>query len=85
MSDRHLHRVYFKCNNQNDFNGKCLLKNKEIRFGFHQCCDKIVLRPSSVLSYFLKHNKYCKTWQCSDEKAIEYLIKNRFNDYPRGE
>ena len=85
MSDRHWHCVYFKYDNQNDVNGKCLLKNKEIRFGYHQCCDKIVLRPSSVLSYFLKHNKYVRTWQCSDEKAIEYLTQVKLNDYPKGE
>lgn len=85
MSDRHIHCVYFKYDNQNDVNGKFLLKNKEIRFGYHQCCDKIVLRPSSVLSYFLKHRNYVRTWQCSDEKAIEYLTQVKFNDYPKGE
>lgn len=83
MSDRHLHCVYFKYNSNDSLEGHCLLKDKGIQYGFKQSCDKCVLRPSSIISYYLKHNNYCDDWGCSDKKAIEYLKKTKFNDYPK--
>lgn len=83
MSDRHLHCVYFRYDNPSSAEGYCLLKNEKIKMGFGHCCEKIVLRPSNVLSYFLKHGQYCADWECADQKALEYLERVGFNNYPK--
>lgn len=85
MTDRHLHCVYFQYFNPNDTDGWCLLKNKHIERGYERHCDKIVLRPMEILSYFLKHNHYCEDWECADKKALEYLERSGFNTYPKCE
>ena len=85
MSDRHWHCVYFQYNNPDDVKGYCLLKQKNIQRGYEQCCDKIVLRPLEVLSYFLKHEHYCEDWECADQKALNYLDRVGFNTYPIGD
>lgn len=83
MSDRHIHCVYFQYTEINSVKGHCLLKNKEIRYGFKQCCDKYVLKPKEILSYYLKHNGFCNSWETADERALEYLEKTGFNNYPK--
>ena len=84
MSDRHLHCVYFRyCDNPSSAEGYCLLKNEKIKMGFGHCCKKIVLRPSRVLSYYLKHENHVKDWAEADDKALMYLRRLRFNDYPK--
>ena len=85
MSDRHFHCVYFQYFDTNDIAGVCLLKHKDIMRGYEQCCDKIVLKPSEILVYFLKHSNYCDNWHCAHEKALEYMEKVKFNNYPIGE
>ena len=82
MSDRHLHCVYFQYFKNNNVNGICLLKNKEIEYGFKHCCENIVLKPSEILTYFLKHENYCEDWFDASEKSLEYLEKVEFNNYP---
>ena len=83
MSDRHLHCVYFQYNDENSIDGFCLLKQEKIEDGMRHHCDKIVLRPYYILSYFLIHNHYCEDWECTDRKAIEYLNRTGFNNYPK--
>lgn len=83
MTDRHIHCVYFQFDNPNHSGGYCLLKQKEIPYGFHPHCDKIVLRPMELLSYFLKHEHYCEDWECADKKALDYLEQVGFNTYPK--
>ena len=85
MSDRHLHCVYFQYDDKNSTDGICLLRNKIIERGYEQCCDKIVLRPAEILSYFLKHEHYCEDWECADKKALNYLERSGFNTYPKSE
>lgn len=86
MTDRHLHCVYFQFTEGICLQGYCLLKQKEIKHGFKNHCPEMVLRPSEVLTYFLKHEKYYDDWNCASRKAFEYLDKTGFNDYPkRGE
>ena len=86
MTDRHLHCVYFKWDNPNSFEGYCLLKQEKIKDGFRNHCENIILRPELVISYFLKHEGYCKDWDCADKKALEYIKRVGFNSYPkRGE
>ena len=82
MSDRHLHCVYFQYFINSNVNGVCLLKNEEIEYGFSHCCENIVLKPSEILTYFLKHEKYCENWSDASEKSLEYLEKVGFNNYP---
>ena len=82
MSDRHLHCVYFRYDDKNSVEGICLLSNDIIEKGYEHCCDNIVLRPMSILSYFLKHEGYCGDWECADKKALEYLERTGFNNYP---
>ena len=81
--DRHLHCDYFKYNDVNNPKGYCLLHQKEIEYGFRPHCPNIVLRPMNILSYFLKHEHYCESWECADQKALEYLERVGFNDYPK--
>lgn len=81
--DRHLHCVYFQFEDPMSPNGFCLLKNKEIEYGFRNHCDDYVLRPMLLLSYFLKHEGYCGDWECADKKALEYLDRIGFNTYPK--
>lgn len=83
MTDRHLHCVYFQFENPNNARGYCLLKNKTIKEGYKPHCDCIVLRPTLILSYFLKHEQYCENWECADKKALEYLDTVGFNTYPK--
>lgn len=83
MTDRHIHCVYFQFDDPNHPGGYCLLKQKEIPYGFHPHCDKIILRPMSLLSYFLKHEHYCEDWECADKKALTYLERVGFNTYPK--
>ena len=83
MSERNLHCVYFKYDDLSSPGGYCLLKNEKIRFAFHHCCEKIVLRPSSVLSYFLKHKCHCEKWAEADDAALAYIHHFNFNDYPK--
>ena len=83
MTDRHFHCVYFKFGKETHLGGECLLKKKEIKLGFKPCCEHIVLRPINILSYFLKHEKYCADWECADKKALEYIDKAGFNTYPK--
>ena len=83
MTDRHIHCVYFQYKNPNSVKGYCLFKCKNIEYGFRPCCDNCVLRPTELLSYFLKHEHYCEDWQCADKKALEYLDKVGFNTYPK--
>ena len=83
MTDRHIHCVYFQYKDPNNPKGYCLLKCKDIEMGFKPHCEDYVLRPTEVLSYFLKHNNYCDTWQYADKTAIEYIKKIGFNDYPK--
>ena len=83
MTDRHIHCVYFKYDKINDVNGKCLLKNKDIDFGYYPHCEDAVLVPSLILSYFLKIEGYCDNWFDADEKALEFLEKMKLNRYPK--
>ena len=83
MTDRHIHCVYFQYLEKNAGDGYCLLKQKKIKRGYAQCCDKVVLRPIEVLSYFLKHEQYCEDWLCADKKALEYIERVGFNTYPK--
>ena len=83
MTDRHIHCVYFQYNSTKSLKGYCLLKNKEIGYGFRNHCDDYVLRPTLLLSYFLKHEGYCGDWECADKKALEYLDRIGFNTYPK--
>lgn len=83
MTDRHLHCVYFQYDDVSSPNGKCLLKNEKIEWGFGHRCDDYVLRPQEVLSYYLKHEGYCGDWECADKKALEYLDRIGFNTYPK--
>lgn len=83
MTDRHLHCVYFQYDDVSSPNGKCLLKNKEIEYGFRNHCDDYVLRPMRLLSYFLRHEGYCGDWECADKKALDYLDRIGFNTYPK--
>ena len=82
MTDRHIHCVYFQYGNQKSVKGHCLLKNKIIERGFEKHCDNIVLMPSMILSYFLKHEGYCADWECADRKASRYIDRAGFNTYP---
>ena len=82
MSDRHLHCVYFQYVKNNDIKGICLLNNKEIERGFEHCCENIVLKPSEILTYFLKHENYCENWSDASNKSLGYLEKVGFNNYP---
>ena len=81
MTDRHLHCVYFQYNDENSIDGFCLLKQEKIKYGFENHCSEMVLRPLEVLTYFLKHEKYCDDWNCASRKALEYLDKTGFNNY----
>ena len=83
MTDRHLHCVYFQYDSKEELEGICLLRNEIIEKGYEKCCDKIVLRPVSILSYFLKHEGYCGDWECADKKALDYLERSGFNSYPQ--
>lgn len=85
MTDRHMHCVYFKFDKSNDLGGECLLRKKEIKWGFKHCCEHIVLRPVELLSYFLKHEGYCSDWECAERKALEYLERTGFETYPSEE
>ena len=38
---------------------------------------------SSVLSYYLKHENHVKDWAEADDKALAYLRRVGFNDYPK--
>lgn len=82
MTDRHIHCVYFQYDDPDNIKGCCLLKNKTVE-GFKPHCDCIILRPQSLLSYFLKHEHYCEDWECADRKALEYLERSGFNSYPK--
>ena len=83
MTDRHLHCVYFKYDDPSKPEGTCLLKQEKITRGYAPHCQDIVLRPMNILSYFLKHEQYCESWECADKKALEYLEKVGFNNYPK--
>lgn len=83
MTDRHLHCVYFQYDNLNTTKGFCVLKQKNIEHGFKPHCPNIVLRPQSLLSYFLRHEGYCGDWECADKKALDYLDRIGFNTYPK--
>ena len=85
MTDRHLHCVYFKYDNPDKIEGFCLLKNKKIEHGFKPHCKNWVLRPHMLISYYLKHEGICNDWADADDKALEYLKKVGFNDYPDGD
>lgn len=82
MTDRHIHCVYCQWTDPDNIKAYCVLKQKEIEFAFKPHCDKCVLRPELVLSYFLKHENFCNTWECADKKANEYIEKVGFNTYP---
>lgn len=83
MTDRHLHCVYFKYDNPDNVRGECLLWRKEIERGYEQCCPRVVLRPSEVVTYFLKHEHYCQDWVSASEEALDYLEKvGWMNNYP---
>ena len=75
--------MYFRYDDPDSVCGYCILKRKDIDMGFGQCCDDVVLRPSVLLSYFLKHEHYCDDWFLADEMARDYLGKVDFNDYPK--
>ena len=83
MTDRHLHCVYFKYDDPSKPEGTCLLKQEKITRGYAPHCQDIVLRPMNILSYFLKHEQYCADWECADQKALEYLERVGFNNYPK--
>ena len=83
MTYRHLHCVYFQYSNPNGGCGRCLLKNKHIERGYGPHCEDIVLRPTEILSYFLKHEHYCEDWECADKKALEFIDKTGINTYPK--
>ena len=83
MTDRHVHCVYYQYNDPNTPKGFCILKQEEIDFEFNPHCPDIVLRPMSLLSYFLQHEGYCGDWKCADKKALEYLGRIGFNTYPK--
>lgn len=80
-----MHCVYFQYFNSNSTEGYCLLKQEKIERGYGHHCDKIVLRPLEVLSYFLKHEHYCEDWGCADRKALDYISRSGFNTYPIGD
>lgn len=82
MTDRHLHCVYFKYNAKNDIKGYCLLKQKRIKRGYSHHCPNIVLRPSVLLSYYIKNPNI--HWAEANKKAAEYINNGGFNDYPKG-
>ena len=84
MTDRHIHCVYFQYDDQNDLDGYCLLKCKNIEIGFGPCCENIVLRPSELLEYFLVHNNYCDNWGDAAEEVMEYLHKTNFKKKKKG-
>ena len=81
MTDRHIHCVYFKYNAKNDLKGYCLLKQKRIKMGYGQHCQNIVLRPSVLLSYYIKNPNI--HWEEADKKAADYIKNAGFNDYPK--
>lgn len=83
MTDRHLHCVYFRYDDPNDASGYCLFKQKRIEFGFAHHCPNIVLRPTEVISYFLRHENYCENWEDADNRALEYIKRIGFNNYPQ--
>lgn len=83
MTDRHIHCVYFQYNSTKSSKGYCLLKNKEIKHSFRNHCDDYVLRPYLVLSYFLRHEGVCGDWECADNKALDFLDRAGFNNYPK--
>ena len=70
MTDRHLHCVYFQYDDPDN--------------GYYHCCERVVLRPVEVLSYFLKYEHYCEDWGCADQKALDFLDGYGFNTYPIG-
>ena len=80
MTYRHIHCVYFKTD-ADAINGTCLLKNKEIDFGFKECCKHVVYRPSTVISCFL-HIENGDDWATSDYNACEFIKNEKVNDYP---
>ena len=83
MTDRHIHCVYFQYDDVSSANGKCLLKNKEIEYGFRNHCDDYVLRPMLLLSYFLKYEGYCGDLKCANKKALDFLDRSGLNTYPK--
>lgn len=85
MTDRHLHCVYFKYDDPNCGNGRCLLKEKKIEFGFKKCCEDIVLRPVLLLSYYLTWKCGYTDWVKADKEAIEFIDRYKINDYPKGD
>ena len=83
MSDRHLHCVYYQFDNSNMQGGHCLLHNKVIPLGFAHCCDSIVLRPSEVLTYYLRHDDIVADWSEANHAANRYIEHIGLNNYPR--
>lgn len=84
MNDRHLHCVYFQYDDHDNVKGYCLLKQKDVEYGYYHCCERVVLRPVEILSYFLKYGHYCEDWECADQKALDFLDRYGFNTYPIG-
>lgn len=82
ISDRHIHCVYCVVDDLTLTDGYCLLKQKELKWVFHECCKDAVLRPIEILMYFLKHEHYCEDWGSATQTAMEYLDKVGFNKYP---
>jgi len=83
MTDRHSQCVYFKYDDVGDPKGYCLLHQKEIKWGFAPYCPDVVLRPHVLLSYYLVHKGLCDDWRCAYKKALGYLERMGFNDYPK--
>ena len=47
----------------------------------HLHCVYYIKRKSS---WVLIHEKLCYSWECGEKKALEYLERVKFNDYPKG-
>ena len=80
MTDKHLHCVY--CKPTNIMFGECRLTNEPL-FLSDPHCDKIVLRPIDILTYYIMYiNKYT---DCNDAitKASEFINESGFNNYPK--